>query len=399
MHLLETSNLTPSALAGRVAVVTGAGRGVGFETARALAWLGAHVVIAEIDELTGARAAREINEEMARDAAVFVWTDVGDEESLGQLVKRVTDEFSRVEIVVNNATVTPFGPVVEAPLADWDLSYRVNVRGPATLARLTVPMMLRRQQHYGVFVTLSSVGGPFMAPYEAMKAAGVELAVVLAAELEGTDVRAFSIGPGQVMTPGLVAGVEKLAPLYGLSADEFLDMNAANSISAEEAGTGIAAAIAYAERFHGTETAAVAGLAAADIGTTEELPARETPYGDLTEAGQVLRDVRTAFAEQIDAWHSRGVFERKWMERHFRKQAGIGAEEMLEGLDELAEGIQRGEPGGPWRDLLPRLRAYYDSYMELARGNVRDGEVLRTQLQIIGAWQERIDELITLLEG
>jgi hypothetical protein len=212
-------------------------------------------------------------------------------------------------------------------------------------------------------------------------------------------VRAFAIGPGQVMTPGLTEGVERLAPLYGLTPEDFLAMNEANAISAEEAGAGIAAAIAYADRFHGTETAAVAGLAAAGLGVKEELPASETPYGDLTEAGQLLRGVRTAFAEQLDGWQSRGAFERKWMERHFRKQAGLGSEEMLERLDDLAEDIESGALPGDWRDTLGRLRAYYDSYSELARGNVRDSEVLRTQLEIIGAWQAQIDELVALLGG
>jgi NADP-dependent 3-hydroxy acid dehydrogenase YdfG len=285
---------------------------VGFETARALAWLGARVIVAEIDETTGQEAADLINAEIGSELASFVRVDVGDESSIRGLVAEVTQAFGPIDIVVNNATVTPLGPVPEVPLADWDLSYRVNLRGPVTFARLTVPDM--RERGYGVFVCLSSVGGAYMAPYESLKAAQVELATSLAAELEDTGVFAFAIGPGQVMTPGLEAGVRVLAPLYGMDPEEFLALNSANLIGVEEAGAGIAAAVALAERFHGTEIGSVAGLTAAGIGhESEETPRSTVAAGDLAVAASLLARVRATLTEQVEGWASRGIFERKWM--------------------------------------------------------------------------------------
>ncbi len=395
--LIATGTLAPGTLATRVAVVTGGGRGVGLETARALAWLGAHVVIAELDEVTGAEAERLIREELGAEAATFVRTDVADETSLAAMVVRVSAEIGPIAIVVNNATVAPFGPVPEVDLAEWDLSYRVNLRAPVLLARLCVPAM--RERAYGVFACLSSVGGAYMAPYETMKAAQVELAHTMAAELEDTGVFAFAVGPGQVMTPGLAAGVRKLAPFYRLTPEQFLALNSAQQISAEEAGAGIAACIVFAERFHGTEAGAIAGLTAAGIGAGETRKAAESPRGDLTEAGRALRDVRTTFAEQLDGWAQRGIFERKWMERDFRRETGVSAEDMLQGLDEFGEALHDGEAGREWWPLLPKLRDYYGHYEELARQHTRDSEVLEGQVAIISAWREQVTHLERLLRG
>lgn len=401
------------ALAGRVAIVTGAGRGVGLETARALASLGARVAVAEIDPDTGAAAAEAIRDEHGHAAAVFVPTDVGDEDSLGEAVERVKADVGPIDIVVNNATVTPFGAVAEAPLADWDVSYRVNLRGPATLARLTVPAMVTQRR--GAFVCLSSAGGAFMGPYEALKAAQVELASALAAELEGTGVSAFAIGPGQVMTPGLAAAVPVLAPLYGMTPDEFLAMSAEHSIPAEDAGAGIAAAIVLAERFHGTETSALAGLAAARIleprlaeGAPPDSAPPETAAGTVIEAGggatlpagasALAREVRATFLGQVREWRARGAFERKWMERDFRRHTGMSPEESLAALDALIDALDRGS-GIADGVVLSRLRGYYERYEQLARDNARDVEVLAKQLEAIEGWRREIERLKGMLRA
>ncbi len=403
--LISTGSLTRSSLADRVAIVTGAGRGIGFETARALAWLGAHVVIAEVDEVSGAAAAEKIVTEMGAGSAVFVRTDVGDGASLGDLVTSVTEEFGPVDIVVNNATIAPFGAIASTPVSAWDESYRVNLRGPVTLARLTLPSMIERGQ--GVFVALSSVGGAYMAPYEAMKSAQVELASALAEELDGTGVSAFAIGPGQVMTPGLQKGVETLAPLYGMSIDEFLALNHGNQITAQEAGAGIAAAITFAERFHGTQTASLAGLAAAGIRSGAAAPAepgsargtgrheRAAHRGE--SASEACRKVRATLAREIEGWQDRGLFERKWMERDFGQAAGMRGEDALLQLDRLQASIDDGRPDHGWRVLLPALRRYYDHYAGLARGYTKDPEQLKAQLDAIARMRNEVERLESLL--
>jgi NAD(P)-dependent dehydrogenase (short-subunit alcohol dehydrogenase family) len=392
--LLESSSLARDALSGRTAVVTGAGRGVGLATADALAWLGARVVIAEIDASTGAAAAVSIRRRLGSDeAARFVRTDVGDPDSLARLVA----DAGPFDIVVNNATVTPFGAVADASLDAWDASYRVNLRGPVALARLTVPGMIERG--YGVFVCLSSVGGAYMAPYESFKAAGSELASALDMEVEGTGVFAFAIGPGQVLTPRLEAGVQQLAPLYGLTEAQFMALNADHMISAEEAGVGIAAAVALAERFHGTETSSIAGLTAAGVGRAPVEHASDggpagaaPPDGPPAEAAAGLaRQVRTTFVEQVEGWRGRGLFERKWMERDFRRQSGLSCDEAVEAMDGLVSALEAG--GEPHTRVLAQVSGYYDRYEQLARDNTRDPAALETALAAIDAWRDEIRRL------
>jgi NAD(P)-dependent dehydrogenase (short-subunit alcohol dehydrogenase family) len=211
--LIGTGTLTRESLAGQVAVVTGAGRGIGFEAARALVGLAAHVILAEIDGRTGRDAAARITAEFGAGTATFVQTDVGDERSVARMTRRVLRAHGKMDVVLNNATITPLGAVHNVSIRAWDASHRVNLRGLVLLAHAFLPGMIERD--YGVFVCVASVGEAFMAGYESLKAAQVHLARTLDAELEGTGVIAFTIGPGIVRTPGAEAGIATLAPLCG----------------------------------------------------------------------------------------------------------------------------------------------------------------------------------------
>ena len=159
--LISKGNFGQDSLKGEVVVVTGAGRGIGFEAARALVWLGANVVIAEIDEKNGKAAEEAINKEFGVGKAVFVKTDIGKPEDIDQLAEVAQKKYGKIDIVLNNATVFPMGAVKDAPVDSWDFSYRVNLRGPVLLAKKFLPAMLERK--HGVFVCVSSSGAaPFM---------------------------------------------------------------------------------------------------------------------------------------------------------------------------------------------------------------------------------------------
>lgn len=120
MPLIGTGNLTRDALAGQVAVVTGAGRGIGVEAARALAWLGARVVVAEIDARAGRETAARIAAEMGAGSAVCIQTDVGDEKSVARLARRVGRIFGPVDIVPSpSAPASSPPPPSRRPSRSW----------------------------------------------------------------------------------------------------------------------------------------------------------------------------------------------------------------------------------------------------------------------------------------
>jgi NAD(P)-dependent dehydrogenase (short-subunit alcohol dehydrogenase family) len=396
--LIGTGNLRRDALAGQVAVVTGAGRGIGFEAARALAWLGARVVVAEIDRKTGREAAARISAEMGAGAAVFIHTDVGCERSVTRLARRAERAFGQVvDIVLNNATVAALGAISDRPVADWDLSYRVNLRGPALLARTFLPGMLARDR--GVFVCVASSPGPYLGAYEVLKTAQVELANILAAELEGTNVKAFAIGPGIARTATFEAAITQLAPLYGQTVEQFLEMNSNHLISVEAAGAGFAASIALAGKFHGQLTSSKAALFAAGIGLPGEESAAENVQLSAEEYERALaacQKVRRTLQEQAEGWRARPLFERQWMLRDFRKEAGLPVEEWLEGLARLEKALSNRDAAALAQSRLPleRLSSYYGHLAKMAEGYFKDPAQRDEYIAIIHGWQGEAEELV-----
>ncbi len=261
--LISQLGLKQDALQGATVVVTGAGGGIGFEAARALLWLGANVVIAEIHQPSGRKAEVALEQEFGKDRVLFVTTDVGEEDSVRNLYNLSVLAFGKVDAVINNATIAVLGKVTDVPIEEWDRSYRVNLRGPVLMARTFLPDMIQR--NHGVFACVSSTGTAFLGGYETFKAAQVHLANTLDAELEGTNVIAYTIGPGLVPTQTASRAVAQLAPQMGMSVEQFFEMNRGAVLSVEEAGAGFAASIVFAEKFRGQEISSIQALKAADI--------------------------------------------------------------------------------------------------------------------------------------
>ena len=122
---MERMVLSSASLSEKVAVVTGAGRGIGKEVARALAWLGAKVVVAEIAD-TGAEVEALIRSE--GNTALFVKTDVANEDDVNRMAKMALKKFGKVDILVNNATVAKIGSILDLPLEEWNRSWAVDVQ-------------------------------------------------------------------------------------------------------------------------------------------------------------------------------------------------------------------------------------------------------------------------------
>ncbi len=397
--LITSGALSPDALRDKVAVVTGAGRGIGFEAARSMACLGARVIVAERDSVTGKAAVAGICREFGEGRALFVQTDVAEEKSVERLRAKAHDVFGRADIVVNNATITPMGAVKDRPIADWDVSYGVNLRGPVMLARAFLPGMIARD--WGVFVCVSSVGHAYMGAYECFKAAQMHLAETIDAELEGTGVVAFTVGPGLVRTPGAEAGIAELAPMYGKTIDEFYSMSMDQVITVEEAGAGFAAAVALASRFRGQEIGSRQALMAAGIliGSEREAASRgPLSPGQRAEALSLADTIKTTLAEQSEGWTRRSLFERQWVIRDFRKNAGMPVDQWLAALDRLTDALAVGsQEETPAPPPLQHLASYYSHLAQLAEGYERDPGKREEQLAVIRRWEGDVRRLAAIL--
>ncbi|MDE3096542.1 MAG: SDR family oxidoreductase [Chloroflexota bacterium] len=198
-------------LEGRVAIVTGASRGVGEYMAREFAKEGCNIVVAARTEeqqdpkLPGTihDTARELSAMGVR--AVAVRCDVTDEESVNAMTRRTLDEFGRIDILVNNAGIMVPQKLVDMPLKRWDLIWRVNVRGAIACCKAALPAMIAQRD--GVIFNISSIAadqdGAGNISYKLTKHALRELSAGLAAEEREHNIRVFALSPyGWVPTPG-----------------------------------------------------------------------------------------------------------------------------------------------------------------------------------------------------
>ena len=407
--LISKGNLTQETLKGQVAIVTGAGRGIGFEAARALVWLGANVVIAEIDEKNGKAAEENINKEFGAGKAFFVKTDIGSEKDIDKLAEAALKKFGKVDVVLNNATVFPMGAVKDTPVESWDFSYRVNLRGPVVLARKFLPAMIERK--HGVFVCVSSSGAaPFMGAYEVFKTAQVELSNTISAELEGTGVYAFTIGPGISKTPGFVEGGGKVASLMGMSLEELFELNKNAQISPEAAGAGFAIAVVLAKKYHGQETSSIQVLRQAGIPLTNEeeteiksqepeqkQQAQPAKPSENRSPPELYQTMMKTYTEQSEGWKKRNLFERQWVSRDFKKTTGLSIDEMQTTLKALGNNLKTNASTVEFIEPLNQLAGYYVHQQEQLKGFEKNPQKLEENLKIIDGWVKDAKALVQAL--
>jgi 3-oxoacyl-[acyl-carrier protein] reductase len=189
------------ALAGKVAVVSGASRGIGAAVSVRIATMGAHVVLLGRDE--AALADVQANIEQAGGASTAMPVDLRDEEAIHALGETVTARHGRCDVLVNNAAVGRLGkPLHEMSAAEWDETMQTNLRAPFLLMRAFTPLMIAKG--FGHIVNISSLAGsnplPNGAAYSASKWGLNGLTYSVAEELREHGIRVAVIAPGSVNT-------------------------------------------------------------------------------------------------------------------------------------------------------------------------------------------------------
>jgi NAD(P)-dependent dehydrogenase (short-subunit alcohol dehydrogenase family) len=210
-------------LDGKVAVVTGASRGIGQAIAELFASEGARVVcaartIAEGDHkmLEGSLNRTVENIRAAGGEAAMVQANVSEEDECVHLVDTAKETFGPVDVLVNNAALNYYIPIVDYPTSRWTRSFAVNVHGPFILSKLVLPDMMERGSGAIVNISSGAAIGPGRGPYEdqtarggtmygASKAALERMTQGLAQEVSAHNIAVTALSPSQVVpTPGTV---------------------------------------------------------------------------------------------------------------------------------------------------------------------------------------------------
>jgi class 3 adenylate cyclase/NAD(P)-dependent dehydrogenase (short-subunit alcohol dehydrogenase family) len=252
MELLGKLGLKHGTFNGRVAVVTGAARGIGEQVALALAHLGAHVIILDV-RTTGEAVADQINGKCG--SAEFIEVDLTDLERLDAVQNEIFADHGRVDILVNNASKLYGVPILETPMALWDELHQTTVRASAFLISKFLPVMI--DNRFGVIAnTVAAEGLSYGAYFSSAMAGQRSMVVSLAGEVEsGSGVSVFGFAPGVVDTR-LVSEDTATYFYYGMTKEEwirdFVDNPGYDGLMpAEHCGASYVYCLAHASEYHG----------------------------------------------------------------------------------------------------------------------------------------------------
>jgi NAD(P)-dependent dehydrogenase (short-subunit alcohol dehydrogenase family) len=216
-------------LAGRVAIVTGAGHGIGSATALALADAGADVACVDIDKSAARDTAAGVGG-LGR-KSLFLETDVGDLASIDAMVRHVMNTFGRIDVLVNNAGVTRRASIMDLTEADWDRIMRVNGKGVFfCLQRVAKEMITQRS---GMIINIASIAGKGFvgasnAIYAASKGAVISLTRMAALQLAQHNINVNAICPGTTITALSQDNLKVRAQEQGISVEEMEKRRNAN---------------------------------------------------------------------------------------------------------------------------------------------------------------------------
>jgi NAD(P)-dependent dehydrogenase (short-subunit alcohol dehydrogenase family) len=204
-HGFFWKGLLPVRLKDKVALITGAGRGIGRDIALAYAREGAHVVVAEIDPATAKATAQDVAKAGVR--SIGVATDVSKTSDIAKLIDTTMKEFGRIDILVNNAMKIVPGKLEQLPEAAWDTTMNIGLKGAFMVSQACAAPMIAQKS--GCIVNIASIAGLFpynwAGAYSVVKAGLIMLTKLQAMEWAPYGIRANAITPGYIRTPGTEA--------------------------------------------------------------------------------------------------------------------------------------------------------------------------------------------------
>ena len=187
-------------LEGKVAIVTGAAKGIGWGIAKIFVQEGAKVAVVDWDEENGKKTAAELK--AAGGDTLFIKCDVSKQDEVHSMTEKALQTYGRIDVLVNNAGVGVYKSFMDATMADWDRALGVNLKGQVYCSREAVPYM--QKQGKGAIVNISSVHAfqtvNGVAPYATSKGGVFALTHAMAIDLAPT-IRVNAIAPGWVYTP------------------------------------------------------------------------------------------------------------------------------------------------------------------------------------------------------
>jgi len=192
---------TQMKLEDKVAIVTGAGQGIGRAIALTLAREGADVVVNDVDLELAEKVAGEIKSQGRQAQAIKA--DVSNSEEVNQLVNKTLDNFKRIDILVNNAGIDKLIPAIELTEALWDSMININLKGQFLCSQAVGRQMIKQKR--GKIINIASIAGhvaqPGQAAYGASKGGVLQLTKVLAIEWAKHNINVNAVSPGATITP------------------------------------------------------------------------------------------------------------------------------------------------------------------------------------------------------
>lgn len=189
----------------KVAIISGAARGIGYACAKRFLAEGAKVVLADIDEEAGERAAVKLS--TGDHVAVFVACDVGERLDVHNLIAQTLDIYGAIDILINNAAILDSAPFLDLEEKEFDAVLKTNLKGPFLLGQAVARQMAAQVDEGkkpGAIVNMSSVNAVFALPdhaaYTVAKGGLAQLTKVMALALADRGIRVNAIGPGSILT-------------------------------------------------------------------------------------------------------------------------------------------------------------------------------------------------------